>query len=269
MSTPPRSRSNEGTEDKWWLSGWRSRTLPVLGALVLWEAVARSGMVNAHLFPPPSAALLAFRDWAVSGDLWLDLETSLIRMLAGLAIGAVLGVATGMFTGSLRWAAALLAPVLQALRPVPPVAIIPLVIVWFGIGNPAKIFAISFAVFFPVWLNSHLGAAAIPREYRWSARILTSSRWRTFFRVTIPAALPAIFAGVRNGIAVAFIMVYVSEIAGASAGLGYRISIAHLAYRIDLMVAALATLAVAGALTDLTFAFAVSRLCPWMKLSER
>lgn len=244
------------------------RLLPVLVTLGLWELLSRTAVANPRLFPPPTEVAAALRAWALSGSLWTDVRVSYVRMAGGLLGGGVLGVLVGMLTGRTRWGTAL-GPILQIFRPLPPVAIIPLVIVWFGIGNAAKVFSIGFAVLFPVWINTHLAAESIPREYLWSARMLGASKLRTLYRVVFPAALPGIVAGLRTSVAIAFIMVYVAEIAGASSGIGYRISVAHLAYRIDLMMAALIVLALAGALADWLVARVVGWLFPWIRWAAR
>lgn len=249
---------------------WASRLdtglkiVPVVLAIALWESLSRAEVVNPLLFPPPSAIVMALQRWMVSGDLLKDVWASFGRMLAGFLFGAFSGVLLGMLTGRLPLVRAACGPILQILRPLPPVAIIPLVIVWLGIGDVAKVFSIGFAVFFPVWMNTHLGAESIPREYLWSARMLRATRWRTLSRVVFPAALPAIAAGLRTSVAVAFVMVFVSELAGASAGLGYRISVAHLAYRIDLMMAALFVLGFTGAFADWLLSRLLNGLFPWL-----
>lgn len=247
---------------------WTIRLLPLVVMVIIWELVSRLDLVNPRLFPPPSRVVLAFHDWVMSGDFWSDIQASCVRMLAGLAVGGILGVVVGILTGRTRWGLAL-GPILQIFRPLPPVAIIPLVIVWLGIGDGAKIFSIGFAVFFPVWINTHLSAEAIPREYLWSAHVLGASRLRTLMRVVLPAALPAISAGLRTGVAIAFVMVYVSEIAGAASGIGYRISITHLAYRIDLMMAALLALACAGAAADWLLARSLYGAFPWLRWTSK
>jgi len=231
---------------------------------VLWEGVSRLEVVNPRMFPPPSQVSVAFLEWYRSHEFARDVWVSCTRMLFGFFIGGIVGISLGMLTGRSPIANASLTPLVQLLRPLPPVAIVPLVITWLGIGNTAKIFSIAFAVFFPVWVNTHLGAAAIPTAYLWSARLLTKSKSRIAWRVVLPAAFPSIFAGLRVSISVAFIMVFVSEMAGASAGIGYQISVCHLAYRIDKMMAALAVLAAAGAAADFLFAWAARLIFPWM-----
>lgn len=233
--------------------------------LVVWEAVSRSEVVNPRLFPPPSLIIVALGEWARTGELIRDVAASLWRVSLGFLVGGLAGVLTGLLTGRFSSVGKYLAPVIQVLRPLPPVAIIPLVIVWLGIGNTAKLFSIAFGVFFPVWVNTHMGASSVPMSYMRSAKLLCRSPLRRGLRVVLPSTLPYIVAGLRTSIALAFVMTYVSEIAGASAGIGYQISISHLAYRIDRMVAALAVLAAAGALIDGVFTRVVRVGFPWLR----
>jgi len=244
-----------------WLS-----LISILVFLAIWEVVARQKIINPLLFPPPTEVAVAIWDWALSGDLLTDLGTTMWRLFVGLLLGGVTGSLVGLATGRNRRLSAAFNPIIQFLRPLPPVAIIPLIIVWFGIGNVAKIFAISYGVFFPVWINTHLGASQIPVDYIRMGKLLSSSRWKRFRKIILPAALPEMVSGWRNSIAMAFIMAYVSELAGASQGVGYRIDINYLAYRIDRMMAALVILAILGALSDWLFTQAIHKIFPWIKM---
>lgn len=240
-------------------------TTSVVLFLTAWQLVSTAGFVHASLFPPPSAVARAFKEMALSGELVRDLQASIWRAVVGFALGSLCGISAGLTTGRLTIVNGYLAPLLQMFRPLPPVAIIPLVIVWFGIGETSKLFSIAFAVFFPVWMNSHLGARAIPSTFLWSARSLGVGGISAFWRVIFPASLPFIAAGLRTGIALAFIMVFVSELAGASAGIGYQISVSHLAYRVDRMIAALALLGLFGSLADVILTRALRLLFPWLR----
>ncbi len=242
--------------------------LPIIVFLAAWEMISRSSLVNAALFPPPSKVMSALIEMIKSGEMFRDMRASYLRLIVGLTGGVSVGMLLGLLTGRMKLAADLLTPLIQILRPLPPVAIIPLVIVWFGIGEPAKVFSIGFAVFFPVWINSHLGAQQVPQRLLWSAATLTKSKWRTFSQVIFPAALPFIVAGLRVGIALSFVMVFVAELTGASEGIGYQISTAHLAYRIDKMMAALAVLGASGALADYLFAVGIVKVYPWLKFAQ-
>ncbi len=243
--------------------------LPIIVLIALWEFVSRNGFVNPALFPPPSQVAIALWEMITTGTIFSDLRDSLWRLLAGLFIGSAVGVVFGLLTGRIKSFATALTPIIQILRPLPPVAIIPLVIVWFGIDDGAKIFSIAFAVFFPVWINAHIGARQIPQAFLWGAKLFTNSPVKILREIVFPAALPFIVAGIRIGIAIGFVMVFVSELSGASSGLGYRISITSLAYRIDQMMAALIVLGALGAIADQLFVFGTRKLFPWIKYSSK
>jgi NitT/TauT family transport system permease protein len=170
----------------------------------------------------------------------------------------------GLFAGRMEWVRDYSLAVLLLVRPIPPVAIIPLVIVWFGIGPASKVLSTAFAVFFPVFTATYQGARNLPDSYLWAARSVRLPSWSILFRVVLPGTLNVSMAGIRVGIAMAFIMVYVTELAGSSDGLGYQIALMHLNYRIDRMMAALAVLATCAALTDLAVSRVASWLFPWL-----
>ena len=243
--------------------------VPVVLFLLIWELVSRNIGTRMPLLPPPSACVMAFMTWAREDDLLKDLFSSGTLLVFGLLCGSVIGVVVGLLTGRVPRLAFGLVPIIRLFRPLPPVALLPLFIVLFGIGIRAKIFAISFAVFFPVWLNTFTGARQIPERLLWSASTLTKSRWRIFWRVVLPAALPNIVTGIRQGISLGFVMVFVAELIGADAGIGYKISIYQLAFRMDAMIAALATLGAGGALTDWAFTAFMFWRYPYLRLVEQ
>lgn len=210
--------------------------------LAAWETLSRSGFVNAFLFPPPSHVFAALWDYTIHGELARDAAASLWRALVGFGIGSFAGVAIGVLTGRNKTLAALLSPVTDILRPLPPVALIPLFIVWFGIGNGEKVIATAVASFFPVWLSAHTGTKSIELEFLVLARLRTQSALARVLYVYLPASGQYIKAGLRQALAASFTMIFVAELAGASSGIGYRISISQLAYRIDTMIAALVVL---------------------------
>lgn len=236
--------------------------------LAAWKMTSVLALVPQALFPAPEDVFAALLGMARSGELLRDLGVSVWRGLMGLLIGAVVGVMMGTLTGRLRAVDDFLSPLFHVLRPLPPVAIIPLVILWWGVGDPSKIFSIAFAVFFPVWISAHLGAKGVPEAYVWVARSLGVSGFGLWLRVTLPASLPIVISGLRTAVAVSFVMVFVSELAGASAGLGYQISVSQLAYRVDRMLAALAVLSVAAAAADGVLAGSVRLMFPWLDSAE-
>ena len=239
--------------------------LPIFVFIMLWQFVSISCLVNITLFPPPTKVFLAFIELWNSGQLLLDIESSLLRLLSGLLLGSFFGISIGLLTGRSKIIDKSFSPLLNFLRSLAPVAIIPIIIVWLGIGEKAKLFSISFGVFFPVWINAHIGASNIPIHYLQATSTLTKSIFKKWLKVILPASLPFIFAGIRTGIAIAFIMVFVSELTGASVGIGYLISVSHLNYRIDKMIAGLILLGFFGAITDYVFVKTIRRIFPWIE----
>ena len=234
--------------------------------LVIWEILARTGSVHISLFPPPTQVGQAFIELARSGELARDIQASIWRAVVGFMLGSIVAVVVGLVTGRIERIDYYVSPILQLFRPLPPVAIIPLIIIWFGIGEVSKLFSIAFAVFFPVWINTHTGAREVPQTFLWSAQTLGIRGFRVLSGVIFPAALPFIVVGLRTGVAIAFIMVFVSELAGASAGIGYQISVSHLAYRVDRMMAALILLGLFGAVADVILIRLTWFVFPWLKL---
>lgn len=241
--------------------------IPIGSFLVLlagWELVIQSGMQNRAVIPGPWSVYLALLRLAQSGQLETDAVASLRRIYGGLAAGSAMGVVVGLLTGRYRRVGSFIRPVLDLLRQLPPVAIIPLVIAIFGIGEGAKLFSIASAVFFPIWLSTHVGASLIPVQFLLIAQSHRASKWRTVCHVIVPAALPHILSGLRLAGGTAFIMAFVCEMSGASSGLGYRISVAQLAFEMDTMVAAMVALAALGLISDLAIASSFKFVFRWL-----
>lgn len=240
------------------------RLLLSLGSLalfcVLWEVASRAGLISDRLIPAPSEVAQAAWKLLEDGQLLRDVYWSGRRALSGLVTGSVIAILVGLFTGRVTVVRLLLEPIIQVLRPIPGIAWIPFAILWFGVGEAPKLFIISLGVFLPVWLSTHVGVMATRPQYVEAAQSLGASRHELFFRVVLPAALPSIVTGLRQGLAIAFILVVAAELTGASAGLGNLISQSHLIFRTDRMLVGLALLGVLGALVD----FGFSRLARWL-----
>ena len=227
---------------------------------IVWEVGSRTGLISNRLIPAPSQ--VAEAAWELLGDgiLLRDIYWSSRRALFGMVLGSVLSIVVGLFTGRVPAVRLLLEPVIQVLRPIPGIAWIPFAILWFGVGEVPKLFIISLGVFFPVWLATHVGVMATRSQYLEAAQSLGLEPHELFYRVVLPAALPTIVTGLRQGLAIAFILVVAAELTGASSGLGNLISQSHLTFRTDRMLVGLALLGVLGALVD----FGFSRLARWL-----
>jgi NitT/TauT family transport system permease protein len=243
------------------------RLLRVVGSLgtvlVLWWLAGARGLINTDLVPTPDMVWDAAVELYTDGLLLSDLAISLQRAAIGFAIGASLGVALGLLTARLRPVGHALHPILNLLRPIPAIALVPLAIVWFGIGEPSKYFVISYTVFLAVWLNTDHGAAHVAQTYVRASRSLGAGTLREFFEVIVPAAAPHIVSGLRLGAALAFLSLVAAELSGASSGIGYRIQEARQFIRTDRMFVGLVELGILGALLDACFVQISRRLVHW------
>ncbi|MDQ1829704.1 MULTISPECIES: ABC transporter permease [Massilia] len=233
--------------------------------IALWQLAAAQGLVNPQVLPSPLAVLHKWIEyllplqphadgswlaWAVSGELMVDSLTSMYRVLLGFAIGAGLALPLGLAMGANARVYAWLNPLVQLLRPIPPIAYIPLAILWFGLGNPPAVFLIALGAFFPVLINTIAGVRQVDGIYLRAARNLGASQRTMFVRVILPAAVPYILSGVRIGIGTAFIVVIVSEMIAVNNGLGFRILEAREYFWSDKIMAGMITIGMLGLAID-------------------
>jgi NitT/TauT family transport system permease protein len=228
----------------------------------LWQLVSLSGSVNPTLFPPPTAVLQALWLWLTDGPLLVDLGMSVSRIVVGFAAGALVGVGVGVLTGATPLAAALLAPVFQLLRPIPPIAFVPLVILWFGLSEWGKWFLVFWGVFFTVWVATHLGMQRVDPIWLRAAQSLGAPRRAQLLQVMLPAALPTVLVGLRTAVGVSFYTLVAAELAGTFSGVAYRIEIAHQNMQTAQMMGGLLVLGALSSLADKGFA-ALSRRWVW------
>jgi NitT/TauT family transport system permease protein len=251
-------------------SGWgralEGLIVPVT-LLIIWQLVCGLGFVDPRKLPSPVAVAIRwwsyvapaepfnaakdfFPAWIFSGEFVHDALTSLYRVFAGFAVGAGLALPFGLAMGAsdkvYRW----FNPLLQILRPIPPIAYIPLAILWFGLGNPPAIFLIALGAFFPVLINTIAGVRAVDSIYLRAARNLGASSFTIFRRVILPAATPYILSGVRIGIGTAFIVVIVAEMIAVNNGLGFRILEAREYFWSDKIFAGMLSIGLIGLVID-------------------
>jgi NitT/TauT family transport system permease protein len=234
--------------------------------LGIWITVNHFSSINPELLPTPLEVGFALYDLFVAKNILIDILWSIYRVVFGMICGGILGIMFGTVTGRLSVFNWLLSPIFNAFRSLPPVAIVPLVVVWAGLGEPAKIFITSWAAFFPIWLNTHEGVSSVDKMIIWVARSLGAQRRRLLFKVTLLAALPQILVGFRLAISSTLICVIVAEMTGAYAGLGYRLNTFYLVFRVDYMLACMVILALLGVAVDRLFAVLSLRIFPWIKV---
>lgn len=241
----------------------RSRWLSPLILLAVWEALSRSGLIPAHTLAAPSTVLLTLGQMIQSGELPHNLFISFGRVSLGLGIGIALGVAFGLIAGLSRQGEALVDPVMQIKRTIPVVALAPLFIIWFGIGETPKVALIAFATLFPVYLNLYNGIRGVDKRLVDAALSFGLNRWQLIVHVILPGALPSLLVGLRYSLTVAIVMLVIAEQINASAGLGFLVNNARDFMRTDIIVVCLMVYALLGLGADFLIRIIENRALAW------
>lgn len=231
--------------------------------LVIWESIVRLGWVSAHLLPPPSELTGTLFDLGSSGALLEHIGVSSARVLAGFAIGAGLALPVAAAVGLSRRIEALFDPTFQAIRAIPSLAWVPLLLLWLGIDEGSKISLIAIGAFFPVYLNFVAGIQNVDRKLVEVGGIYGLSGSRLVARIFLPAALPNLFTGLRSGLSLAWMFLVAAELIAATKGLGYLLTDGRETGRADLVVVAIIVLALLGKITDSLLRILEDRLLAW------
>jgi sulfonate transport system permease protein len=222
-----------------------------ISLLVLWHWASSAGVLPSRFLPAPRAVFHSFIELSASGELWLHVRVSTLRALSGFVVGGGLGLLLGLFTGSLRWAETLLDTTIQMVRNIPPLALIPLVILWFGIDESAKLFLVALGVFFPVYINTFHGIRSVDRGLLEMGRTYGLSGWPLYREIILPGALPSILVGVRFSLGLMWVILIVAETISARSGIGYMTMNAREFMQTDVMVVGILLYAILGKLADL------------------
>ncbi|MGQ5291770.1 aliphatic sulfonate ABC transporter permease SsuC [Pectobacterium actinidiae] len=225
--------------------------LPVM-LLVAWQVSVEFGWLSNRILPAPSSVITAGWSLIASGELWQHLAISGWRALIGFAIGGSIGLVLGFITGLSRWGERLLDSSVQMIRNVPHLALIPLVILWFGIDEAAKIFLVALGTLFPVYLNTYHGIKNIDRGLLEMARSYGLSGISLFSQVVLPGALPSIMVGIRFALGFMWLTLIVAETISANSGIGYLAMNAREFLQTDVVVVAIILYALLGKLADIS-----------------
>jgi sulfonate transport system permease protein len=231
--------------------------------LVAWEWLAQSGWLSPQVLPAPSKVARTAFKLLLSGSLLNDLGVSLLRAAAGFAIGGSIGFALGTLVGFSRTAQALIDRSVQMIRAIPFLAMVPLVIVWFGVGEGEKIFLVSLGVAFPIYINTTLGIRQVDPKLLELGRVQGLGTWQTVRRIILPGALPSVLTGVRYSLATAWLALVVAETIGAQSGLGFLAMDAREFLRTDVIVLTILIYALIGVAADSIARLLERRLLAW------
>jgi ABC-type nitrate/sulfonate/bicarbonate transport system permease component len=231
------------------LSNRRRNALAVVSlvtVLCLWSLLSSAGWVDRVLLPSPLEVLKSLVASVRDGSLLRHVIASLMRVLQGFAVALLIAVPLGIAMGISQVTRALIEPLLELLRPIPPIAVIPLAILWFGIDELSKVFIIAYGAFFPILVNTMAGFREVDRVHVRAAQVLGAKRWHIFRDVVLRSAFPFIVVGARVGMGMAFIVLVAAELIASSAGLGFMISDARYNFRTDQIFLGMACIGVLG-----------------------
>lgn len=241
IATTARARKSRST-------GWAFPIMSVTAGIGLWWVV--SLFISPVLFASPQVTWVAFIESVQNGQLMENTGASLYRILTGYVIGCVIGIPLGLLLGSSAWLRKFLDPYVNFLRFIPPIALLPVAIVWFGIGESSKIFLITYSSIFIIVLNAIAGVYAIPMVKKWAGRSLGMNSTDLFFRITIPATIPFLVTGARIAMGNAFTTIVAAEMISAESGLGYMIFTARQFFQTGSMFTGIIAIGLLGFLAD-------------------
>ncbi|MCB8924040.1 MAG: ABC transporter permease [Ardenticatenaceae bacterium] len=237
--------------------------VPILAFLTLWEFVARAKVFPQVVFPSFLTVLWQLVYLLVQGKLLVDIVTTTFRAVSGLTFAVVMGMTIGLSMVRFKLVNWFFEPVLAIGFPMPKITLIPVFILWFGIGHTSKILLVAFACFFPITLSTVAGARGVDQHLIWSARAMGSTEREIFWHVILPASLPFIISGVRITLPVSLIVAFVAEMIGGGGGLGYTLVYGYRYLETPTVFAVLLTVLTLGFLLDRMLLEGRNRLLLW------
>ena len=228
--------------------------------LAIWQFSSIAFNLNKTLYPTPTKVYSAFLD---SENLFNDLQISILRLIFGSLIGIFAGILLGIITGHFSVINESFGKFINFFRFIPPLALVPLFLLWFGIGEFSKIGLLAWTCFFPVWISSHNGVKNLENKYHLVAKSLNIKGFEFIKEVLFKGSMDYILNGVRIGVGIAFSVLIAAEMIGAYAGLGYRIFFLQSVYRVDKMLAYIIILGILGIIIDRIFLLISKKITPW------
>jgi ABC-type nitrate/sulfonate/bicarbonate transport system permease component len=251
---------------RWRTARNRDRFLAAVTPLVLllvWEVLVRAGLVDARFFPAPSSIFDRMVELISSGELWTHMWASLQRLFLGFWLGLVPGLLLGVLMGLSRPIRAAIAPLVSGTYPIPKSALLPLILLIFGLGEMSKIVMVAIGVFYPVVLNTAAGVMQIQPMYYDVAKNFGAKRLKVFRTVALPGAMPSIMTGIELGAGLGLILIAIAEMVGAQSGLGFMIWNAWQLYSVQTMYVGLLVIAVIGYVMSLLLGWVARIVTPW------
>jgi NitT/TauT family transport system permease protein len=231
--------------------------------MLCWQLAAQFGLIDVRFFPAPSSIFAKLFELTVSGELMVHLIASSQRLALGILVGGIPALFLGLAMGLSRRLRAVINPLIAATYPIPKSAILPLLLLIFGLGEASKVAMVALGMFYPVLINTVAGVATIDRIYLDVGHNYGANRWQIFRTVALPGALPSIMAGIKLGVGMGLILIAIAEMIGAKTGIGYMIWNAWQILTVDTMYVGLLVIALLGFVFSVALDALEKRLVPW------
>lgn len=231
--------------------------------LLLWEILSRTGLLDIRFFPPPTAIIRTFINMVASGVLFENVGVSLYRIFLGFLLGVIPGVVVGLLMGLYSPIRHFMSPIVMALMPIPTLALLPMIIILFGIGDLSKVITIAGSVFFPVVINTVAGVLNIDSIYLDVAKNYEAGRVNFFMKIALPGALPVMLEGIQMGQAIALLTIVAAEMMGATSGIGFLIWTSYKAFLLKEMYVGIILISFFGYLFSLILRGIQKKMVPW------
>lgn len=218
--------------------------------IAIWQIASSTSLLESRILPAPSAVVLAFWNLLLSGELWTHVQVSAGRAISGLLVGGGSGLLLGLLNGSSKTASTLLDTTLQMIRNIPALALIPLVILWFGIDESAKLFLVAIGVFFPIYINTYHGIRSVDPQLIEMGKSYGLTRWQLYREIILPGAMPSILVGLRFSLGLVWVLLIVAETISAQSGIGYMTMNAREFLQTDVVLVGVLLYALLGKLAD-------------------
>lgn len=236
----------------------------VLFVLGVWELSSRDGfLMDPRLVPPPSKVFVELYQLIVTGELFASLWASMRRVFLGFGIAIIISIVIGVLMARIKLVEDFVDPLVELIRPVSPLAIFPLAILWFGIGDASKVFLIALSCSFPIILNTYSGVKGTDAALVQAGRSLGSNHWETIRYIVIPGSLPDIITGIRVAWGIALIVIIASEMIGSVSGIGYMVLEAQQTFNVERVFAGIVVIGTLGMMTDWGIRQIRKLVVPW------
>ncbi|GGH87587.1 NitT/TauT family transport system permease protein [Pullulanibacillus pueri] len=271
ISTYKMTQSESVEQQLWKKSVRRNRAFKALTIaspillLIIWEILSRTAMIDPRFFPPPSLIILEFFHLGATGQLFHHVGISLYRIVGGFFLGVIPAIIIGLLMGMYLPVRYTLQPLVMALMPIPTLALMPIIIIVFGINDISKMVTIAGSVFFPVLINTVAGVTNIDRIYLDIAKNYGAKSKDYFFKIALPGALPMMMEGIQMGQAIALLTIVAAEMIGANSGIGYLIWTKYKTFVLKDMYVGLVLISFFGYFFSLLLRGLQRKLIPWQK----